>query len=251
MTKYQLPEPGGYDLESMVTRIKGDWTISSDYHLPFYSKSLVERMMRESDLMETRNLVIAGDLFDFSYLSTFSRYLTMPDADLNSDYKFVRQVLDVLFDHFERVLYLPGNHDRRIQRALQSKINVETLYRLFVPDWAKNRIETSEFPQAILASGDENFRITHPRSFSKQPTKVSSELTLIHRMSVISAHGHHFGLVISPDGQSVAADSGGMFDPRRIDYLHTDGDTTHGRWASGFLIVKEGNVYPYSGRIGD
>ncbi len=244
-----LPEPGGLDFASMIPRLEGDWAVTSDWHLPYFSRRMMVALVETARRMDVRRLLIAGDLFDFTYLSDYVVYADDRATSIERDIAMVRDLFGRLVpEHFDEVFIIPGNHDRRLSKALREKIGVVPLFKLFTPEALQPRITAGIFPTVEIESGGEPFRVVHPKSFSKDPTKVASQLTLIHRCHVISAHGHHFGMVVGPDGHHLAIDSGGLFDPRRINYLYFGGDTTHGKWAGGFVIVRGGDVTLHNGK---
>lgn len=247
---FGLPLPGGPDFQELEETLDGDWTITSDWHLPFYDIELATKMLQWSDFMSVPNLLIAGDLLNFGYLSRFEEFYEARDQELATDLEMAKQLFRALLRRCKRMVILWGNHDRRMQRALRNKISMRKLFDLFVPDELKDRVRVTNLPYLAIKSPSGDWLVTHPEAYSKLPLNVPQDLCNQFGCHVISAHGHHFAVGVAKDGKHVLAETGGLFDPRRIDYKYLGGHTKHPQWAGGFLILREGRLFPYGGPIG-
>src|SRR3989304_6266895 len=54
-----------------VLQIKGDTTITSDWHAPYFSVKWLRRMLAVSRKLEIKQLAIVGDLTDLKWISRF------------------------------------------------------------------------------------------------------------------------------------------------------------------------------------
>jgi predicted phosphodiesterase len=247
---YRLPEPGGFDFRSLEMRLKGDWLVTSDFHLPYYHQGLANIMLKAARDAGIRQMLIAGDLFNLGYLSTFRQYYEMLGENLDNDLAMGKELFQALLRQMDWVVLLPGNHDERLQKALADKVSYKKAVELFIPDNLQSKVQTSPLPYVWVDTPRGPFRVTHPKSYSRVPLAVPRSLAEKYHANVISAHGHHFAVGTSASGQYVVAESGGLFDVDRIDYRFLAGDTTHPEWAKGFLLLVGGRLVPYGDYVG-
>lgn len=246
---YRLPEPGGFDFSRFELTVSGDLVVGTDFHMPFYDRELMARMIVRSRELQVKRLAIGGDLFNFGYLSTFRQYYEMRDESLDADIRMGREMFEALLAWMDEVIILPGNHDQRLQKALLDKSSGKALWDLFIPEKLRPKVTISRLPYLWIDTPRGRYRLTHPKSYSRTPLAVPRNLAEKYHCHVISAHGHHFAVGSSPSGYTVA-ESGGLFDPTRVDYRYLSGDTTHPEWSKGFIILKEGRVIPFGDGVG-
>ena len=217
--------------------------ICSDMHIPYVDIELVKKMCGVAERMEAKDCILAGDTFNQDMFSQFIRYLEGGETSWTFELEAVSEVLKMILGTFQHVWVTRGNHDERILRLLMGKVGLKHIFKWVTPEVDK-RVQVSEYPYCYLVSGETKIRITHPKSYSKIPTRVSSWLANKWECSIMSAHGHRQGLVGSDAGRWVA-DLGGMFNPKKIEYINLS-DTVHGRWNPGFFIVRNGFPYMFS-----
>src|SRR3970040_1665312 len=219
--------------------------VCSDMHIPYVDIDLVRKMCRIGSKMQAKDGILDVDTFNQDMFSHFIRYLD-PNREETSwpfELEAVSEVLKMVLATFKNVWVTRGNHDERILRLLMGKVGLKHIFK-WVPGDVDKLIRISEYPYCYLTSGQRSYRITHPKSYSKIPTRVSSWLANKWECSVMSAHGHRQGWVFSDAGHA-SIDIGGMFDPKKIEYINMS-DTTHGKWNPGFFVVRNGFPYPFS-----
>jgi len=239
-------------------RLRGDWVISSDYHLPFVDRDLVSKMIKIARRLRVRNLLIAGDFLD---CETISKY---PDAGsgikLKDEISYSKDFLKILEANFDQIVWFFGNHDNRIIRALNrlhdlvvaERTTRETAEvftgippeRLDAFEFAKNLFESekltlSRYPYCEI---NDTWRITHPKSYSRVPPFVEERLAIKWRKSVLGTHGHLFGIRTEPSGHDIGVQIGCLADPNKIRYLN-ENETTHPRWTRGFAVIRNNAIY--------
>jgi hypothetical protein len=222
-------------------------TVYSDPHIPYVDMGLARKMCAISKKMKCTDLILGGDTFNQDMFSHFIRYLGVEKGEVDATWSFeleaVSEFLKMVLDTFQHVWVTRGNHDERILRLLMGKVGLRHIFK-WLDEYDSKRVHVSEYPYCYLMSGARKFRITHPKSYSKIPTRVSSWLASKWECSIMSAHGHRQGWVFSDSGHC-AIDIGGGFDPKKIEYINMN-DTTHGKWNPGFFVVRRGFPYPFS-----
>lgn len=212
-------------------RLSGDWVVSSDYHIPYSDQELIENMIKVAKKFKISNLLVAGDFLD---MAMFSEYFIQEEGSFEEELETAREVLKLLSGHFKDVRFLAGNHDIRMLRKLEFKLNVKNFFQMLDKD-----LKVSKYPYCTI---NDRWRITHPKTYSRLSTRVAYFMTHKHKMHIGVAHGHAMGVTYSPSGEEICFDTGGMFQRDRIEYVNLI-DTTHPMWTSGFSIIKNNHLY--------
>jgi hypothetical protein len=235
-----IPEPYGKRYPEEAITLRGNWMVTSDWHVPYHDPELIELMVATANRFHVENLAIVGDFFDLKWLSHFD--IKDLEGSLRDDLAIGIQMLNELLHDFKRVFWSMGNHEYRIFRALKWMLNLPDLAAMLVDN---KRLVATQLTHAVLKSGGREYRLTHPKSYSRKAADVAVQLAEKFHCNVLSAHGHLMGTRISVSGEYVGADLGGMFDMERQEYLYLEGDTTHPVWNSGFAMVKDGYLYAF------
>jgi len=243
--KRSLPTPPAVPrFNDNPTRTADPIVISSDWHVPFYDHRMAERMMaicRAWKPKPIKNHIIGGDFVDFTQMSTFVEEKNGIARTTEDDLQAAEHLLAAMALWFNDILVLRGNHETRLySRKLDQEIGYERAMRViaFIPE----KVEFSRYTWCVLNS---EWRITHPRSYRQVPGSLARRLAEKHQMNIIMAHGHNMSLSQDVSGSFTCVDSGGMFDPQRIDY-HMLHDTSHAQWRTGFLIVSNGKLHIFN-----
>jgi hypothetical protein len=214
---------------------------------------MLTEMIRVMRVFSIRNLFLAGDIFDFAYLSRYEEVyevLMGGRENMTDDLAFGREMMTALLAQVDCLVLGNGSHDRRLQQALRNRISVQALFGLFVPDNLKERVYVPSLPYAYIDTPRGAYRVTHPASYSQTPLVVPNALATKHRCNVISAHSHHLAVGMDTSGEYTIAETGGLYDRDKVGYIHTQGDKKNPNWSNGFLLLREGKVLPYGEKIG-
>lgn len=217
--------------------------VCSDLQIPYVDVVLIRRMLKIAKQFGAKECVLGGDSFNQDMFSKFMRFLDKGLETWDFEMEVCSEILKMLLEHFETIYVISGNHDRRILQLLLGKVKLKHIFK-WVTDEVDKRVKVSEYPYCIATSGDTKIRISHPKSYSVIPTRVAQRLAAKWECSVMTAHMHRLGLVFSESGHWVA-DLGGMFCEDKIEYVCLN-ETTHGRWNSGFFVVRDGFPYMFS-----
>lgn len=186
--------------------------VASDFHAPFYSPVMVERMLSLSRMMGVDTLCIAGDLLDFS---TLSHYPVVSEApSVQEEFEAVRVLFRQFFTQYDRIFYISGNHDERFSKRLQSDVRMRDIAAmLFAGEEYADRVITTEYDyvDVSFASGI-RWRLGHASSYSRQPGLVASRVAHAIQRNVAVGHDHLHGFMSTVDGKHVGVSLGCMID---------------------------------------
>lgn len=250
---YNLPLPGEISFKALEKRLDGDWAIGADTHFPYYNLTMLTELIGVMRRFNVRNLFLAGDIFDFGYLSRYEEIyevVAQGSENMTSDLKFGREMMSALLAEVNCLVLGNGSHDRRLQQALRNRISVQALFSLFIPDHLKDRVYVPALPYAYIDTPRGPYRVTHPGAYSQVPLVVPNALANKYQCGVISAHSHYLAVGMSTSGQYVIAETGGLYDKDKVGYIHVSGDRRNPAWSNGFVLLREGRVQPYGDSIG-
>lgn len=214
--------------------IYGDAIVTSDWHVPYCDLNLAEKVIDTAKKNKIKKIVIAGDFLNLDILSVFVSKPYELDKELDNAY----DVWSLLSETFEEIIYLPGNHEWRLNRKLETPCEFRRIVRMFAQETENCKIITSEYDSITLFSENSEWLICHPKNYSPVKNRIAYKLAGKYECNVISAHGHFCGMVVSESGKYVCIDSGGLFDPNKI--LYAQNTTTYPVWNQGFVMIVEG-----------
>jgi len=215
-----------------------DYMISADAHCPYHSELYFNRLLMIADIFGIKKHVAIGDLFD----SDWAKFWPAEEAtDLDREIKHTNPVLNAL-GRFEMNYLVQGNHEDRINRQTERKIQARHLFALYGNDAWKASFRYTAYDKVFI--GDE-WMLVHPKSYSRIAPQVARQLAEKYHRNVINSHGHIVGMGFEKSGKFLCVDMGGMFDVRKISYInkHT---TTHPMWGSGFGILRNNKFWHFT-----
>lgn len=215
--------------------LTGDWLIVGDVHVPTTDYPLAQRVGKVASKLGIPGLIIAGDLFNFDLFSTYPRVSRLPGWKQERD--AARQLLKEWLEVFERVVILPGNHDRRIQKWSYGELEEEDIFGMVT---SSDKVRTNAFGWCTIKAKTGVWRVTHPRDYSRKPLNVAGTLAGKFHQHIISFHEHHLGISWSADS-NIIVNGGGLFDPEKMAYTQFE-DNTSPFMQRGFVALKDG--YP-------
>lgn len=222
-------------------QITGDWMVTSDWHLPLVDVDIVFKMILIAKKFNIKNLTIVGDFVDFESISLWEH--KNRNAEIRKDLDSATQMLDVLFDWFDKIYWSFGNHDERLSRLFNFALQPSEFGKL-ITDQIGKKLFISSHPYMELENGSK-WRLTHPKNFSIITGRVPAKLAEKYRCNVLGAHGHHLGFCFDVSGNDLCGDLGCMCDSEKTHYIMFN-DTTHPRWNKGFGMIRNGTYYQFS-----
>lgn len=245
--RHLIPEEGGFEDRFNIVLDKpiiheGSVAISADWHIPLYDPAYANQFIRDSRERGLKDLVIAGDFFNFDALSQYDP--KQQEAGLEGELEEATAVMRVLLETFDRIYFLWGNHDARLHRALGFAMQFQQAMKTVfgkLGEECLDRIVFSNLDHMWLKDGGTPWYICHPKNYTKVPLSTARQLAPKVNANVITAHSHHCAVGYGPDGEKVVAEAGGLFDREKTAYLQRT--TTFPTWAQGYAFLIDGRLH--------
>lgn len=216
--------------------VKGDAMIVSDVHVPCTNWDLSQRMCEIAVryLPEPRTLIIAGDLFNLDWASTY------PAIADSIQWKQEKVAAEALIKEwltvFNDIVLTAGNHDRRAFKATSGSLWMDDLARMITTD---KRVRTSEWGHCLLRSGGREFRVTHGRNYSVQTGNVGNDMAHKFAQNIILCHQHHGSVSLDRYKRYIVVDNPALVDQKKLAYVTLD-DSKAPNMGQGFTLVRDG-----------
>jgi len=220
----------------LVTLPPKNYIVFCDFHSPYYSEHWFNRGLAVADAMGIKDCIIAGDLVDLDFIKSWPNDRIEEQSTLDSESRATEPVFKAL-DYFDNITLIKGNHENRVNRATDGKIQARHLFEIMGQRVWEEKFTYSVYDKLFI--GDK-WMIVHPRSYSQISASVAVRLAEKFHRHILNAHGHFFAMRYDRSGQYVALDLGGMFDPEKIGYINLK-TTTHPAWNPGFVVITEDN----------
>lgn len=227
----------------MITTI-----ITSDWHIPFHNKPLIENWLQYVQDTQPDNLVFNGDLLDCLTISSFQRPPGVPQLQDEIDACIVE------LDKVEAVapdankFWLDGNHEQRFERLVMREpglygleaLNVSALLGLH-----RRGIKYLPYmkPLDIKAGDNEKFWLTcvHGNRVSKHAGYAAkNQLVDGGYWNLAVGHTHRLGWFnhTGHTGRRRAIEGGGFFDIDQAHYIKGIAN-----WQNGFIVVRQSHDF--------
>lgn len=221
---------------------QGNLAVTADWHIPLYDPEYAGRFLKEAKERGHKQLVLAGDFFNFDALSQYEP--KQHEAGLELELDTAKAVMRILLDTFDTVYYLWGNHDVRLHRALGFTIQFKEAMKLMFGELgteALNKVVFTNLDHMWVESEDgTKWYICHPKNYTQMPLSTARKLASKYNAHVITAHSHHCAVGYGPDGEKIVAELGGFFDKEKTAYLQRS--TTFPTWQQGYCFIENGRL---------
>jgi 3',5'-cyclic AMP phosphodiesterase CpdA len=215
--------------------LEGDWLIFGDVHAPTTDYDMAQLALMVAEQRGIDQLLVAGDLLNNDIFSTYPKQ-SMP-IPWQREKAAARHLLQEWIAFFGRVVWIAGNHERRLSRALWGAFEMEDLRDVIVGH--ESPVEVSRFGYCMLETDNGPWRVTHPKNYSRIPLRTANRLEAIHQTHILTFHEHHFGVSWADSGQHLVANGGGLFEWRLLEYVMLD-DGTAPVMVKGFTTMEGG-----------
>jgi len=215
-----------------------DYMISCDYHSPYYSELWTNRYLAMAQKYGVKKQVIVGDLFDMD----FAKRHPITDGEEKSSIEEEEKQGDPLIQAlswFDETWLVCGNHETRISRITEARVQFSQLVSYFCKDLIQKKFNFTVFDKVQIG---EKFLLVHPKSYSQISGATAVRLAEKYNKHIFAAHGHFCAFRWDRSGKYMAMDIGGIFDQRKIAYANLS-TTTHPNWNPGFSMIYQG--FPY------
>jgi predicted phosphodiesterase len=219
------------------TNYNGQAIVISCLHIPFYSISWVRTVCETAQALHIDTLVLAGDVLMADRISRYDRVGAAPT--IGEELLALSAVMKELSKVFNRIVFVAGNHDQRIERqiamAAETKLGrnmldmvAATLGMKFDPDdmerMSKSFIESFLPPSTVVFEPlpqimwNNTYLIMHA-GCSRTPPAHERAMAAKHRKSVIAGNSHLWGAGFDVSGEDVCVTIGHSAEPERWRYI--------------------------------
>lgn len=233
-------EPNFFEIQKPLYITSSNILVAPDWHTPFYSETLLSRLLKEAEEHSVEDIAIPGDFWDCDNLKlqlnlawglTFQREI-----------QSVAMVLQILVDTFKHVWFCRGNHEWRWTRTMNGVAGMD---ELFAMTGITHGYEVTNDNSIILKTKAGDWLLCHPRQYRQTKLSLADAIAEKYHMNVVCAHGHFFGQGWSRSGWYQICDAGGMFSAECLQYLR---DITTYPWTlNGFYRIEDGYALPIEG----
>ncbi len=225
-------------LKSITQSRTSAYLITSDWHIPHYDREAFSFLLETAKKKRIEKIIIAGDFLNLDILSSYAKTEAITiDQELTE----AKAVIKTLLNCFNEIHIIPGNHERRIIRRLNTPLSFVSFFSMIHKD---ERIKTTEKDHLVVSAGGRAFRICHPKNYSRVKLSVAVQLADIYHQNIVAGHSHSLGITFSRSASFLCIDCGGMFDESKIEYIQAT--STHPEWNQGFVALYENKVELYS-----
>jgi hypothetical protein len=255
--------------------LEGDALVLPDVEIPFHHAEFTNRVIDLAQAWGITQVIAAGDLMHMDSLSGWepnwstkeTTILTERDEailmdlaqtlpskkqealmqvignsandgrDFSHEMTAARKALHALDRCFNKFVWVLGNHEGRLLRAINSPVAPTELLNLM--NLTNGKWEIAPYYYAILNSHGETFRITHPKGAGDNAARA---LATQHHQHILMAHSHKMMIQWDPSGKYYAIQMGHMVDEERLAYA-AQRDAYRNAHKLGAVIVFEGRPY--------
>lgn len=214
-------------------RLDGPVLVLPDVEIPFHNAGFVNRCIEFARLAKIEQCIWAGDLVRLESLSPF----VGGDKDTGRELEEVGAILPSLMKPFERILWIWGNHDARLEKQLDRELDAALLAGLFV-----RGKDAEEFYRKVQISSyyfcevGDDWLIEHPKATSVIAARAAVWLAERENKNVAMGHNHQCGIGPTRDGRHVGIDIGACADFSRTRYYQLR-HVTRPKMGTGALVL--------------
>ena len=257
--------------------VEGDALILPDCEIPFHHADFINRVLEIAQAWNIKQMIAAGDLLHFDSLSGWEPSWTkqpnggLSDKDeeklmdiartlpkkhqaalmeaivdigsheagvgFNEEMNYARKTLVAFNDLFDSCVWVIGNHEGRLLRAINSPVTPSELLNLMRLDEGKWTI--APYYYCVLKSNGETYRIEHPKTAAKY---AAEKLASKYQCHVLMGHSHLLRQDYDISGKFHACHIGHCVCEERLPYA-AQRSTTRDAHLLGAAIVRDGYLW--------
>jgi len=231
---------GGCPAYDEYMEIEGDVMVISDLEIPYHDIVTLGYAVAIAQKFGVKKLLIGGDLLANDAIGYHAMRSDGTDAStsfsLADSLDAGKGVLQDLFEHFDWIGLIKGNHEQR-----GTRIRELGFFEMMQNAWEDiGDLEISYYKWCRAGQ----YRIEHP-TYRKVPGSIARERAEIEDCSVLCAHTHGFSLSFTKNGKYQAVDLGHCTLPETRYYKTVDGTGPHPQWVAGFWMIRNGFLYGF------
>ena len=272
-----LMPASNYPVYDKPLEMDGDALILPDLEIPFHHAEFINQVLDLAQVWGIEQCILAGDAVHFDCFSGWEPNWTNPlqggisvsaeeklksvamdlpakyqdrvmeaivdiggideAPGITSEMKAIRKTIKVLADIFKLIQVILGNHEGRMLRTINGPMIPGEIFKwleLDQPCW-----EIAPYYYSILHTPKDDFRISHPKSASKNAHIKGADK---YDCNFAMCHSHKWAFNTSTNGKHWAIQMGCCVDERRLPYA-SQRDNSADVHKLGALIIRNG--YPY------
>lgn len=215
-----------------------DYAITADWHIPLYDPAYVNQFILDAREHGISRLIVGGDFFNFDALSQYSP--KQDGAGMQNELDEALAVMRVLLETFDSIIYIWGNHDARLHKALGFAVQFKEAMKMVFGALGEDALKRITFTNLDHVWIGDQWYICHPGNYTRVPLSTARTLATKYHANIITAHSHHCAVGYAIDGTSVVAEIGGLFDRSKTAYLQRS--TNFPTWSQGYAFLTGGKL---------
>jgi hypothetical protein len=230
-----FPENVGPEYNKAINIESDKVLLLGDAEIPDHDSDMFEAAIAIAKKFDIKDLIITGDLIA---LDSFSKWMRAQVYQLafKEELDPMMITIKVFLQTFDRIKYISGNHERRLNHAVDGHINIGDFLQ-GIPG-----LEFSEYAYCNLKSGDRDWLVCHQKNFSVVPLSVPSRICEVRQKNVWCAHNHRLAAGKDKSGRFHLVEGGHCRSVNHTAYKMLQ-VTCHPEWNAGIGMIMDG--YPY------
>lgn len=230
-----FPENPGPEYSDFI-RLKQDRVIIiGDCEIPDHDVEMFEYVVAAANHFSIDTLIINGDFVSNDAFSKWARvhaYRLM----FRDQVDITAITLKVFLQTFKRIIYLPGNHERWLPKAVDGELTMKDILGEI------EGLEISDYPYLYLTSAGEEIYVCHQREYRRIPLSAPMAICSSRHIHTWCGHTHRQCFGWDPSGKYWLIEGGHCRSEPHTLYKRME-VTSHPKWNSGFGMIIDG--FPY------
>ena len=220
---------------------EGDWMIVSDVHAPCtdYDFTQLVSAVAERHLPNCQGLIVAGDFLNADAFSAYQTIAPLPSWRQECD--AAEHLIKLWLDTFGRIVWLTGNHERRILKSHNGQIDMQMLRDMVMRD---SRVSIALRDRCFINTDNGKWLIAHGRNYSRNQLFNASQYAIKYQCNVISGHEHHLAIGQDLYKRYTVVSNGGLYDASKLAYVQYETSTSP-EMAKGFTMLRNGFAHVF------
>jgi hypothetical protein len=207
--------------------------ILGDCQIPFHDAEFINQVKELAFSWGIKQCVWGGDILDLNALSIFLSREDNAQQELDESEVYLAE----LASGFDRALWLMGNHEERLFRALDAWIGADRIRKMM---GLGSQVVASDYYYGLIG---EEWIVSHPKNTSVIPGRVAMWLAEKYKRNQAILHDHVCGMAPTRDGSLLGISVGMCADPKRLEYVATR-QNIRPEMCQGALILRyDGEKY--------
>lgn len=234
---YGTDDTGEFPVYSGHPQLDGDFVVIADTHIPKTDYDLLERVPLVARYYGIKRLLIAGDFYDGDSRHHKNRGVPI---SLSKQIKWGRKALHFLFEYFDEIHMIPGNHDEWFIIDTNHELEWSDLGHMVQPDNAKD-MQMYCYDRVHIFSGGREVVVPHQANAAKNPLTVPDNLAQQFQAAVICPHQHRTAKGLDSNNRYQIASIGGLHNQDMFDYKQLK-TSTYPPMHQGFAVIDDGYI---------